>query len=1144
MHPTKHSVCRHGKEVRAILHSVKHICRQTAVALLITVLSVAFLLINAYASMQSSVALEQEVRCGITEHLHGDACYNGDILVCETPEHSHDMNCYIVLLADNDINALLTEIENTESRSLESVIEAAQTAAEETVEAPEATETVEETTALVLNDHINTLTVSETAETDDTDATVGSVEDVLLLAVGDDENDGNYNANFYILLDGEWTCIGTMEFEAPYSNRRYTATVDTEEMVALINEALGTNLTRRSFSMYYVTSQYSSNYSAATIGASTTTFGSSTRLQTARSPRYVRIVTAGNGANDTTFAFYTVTLRYMNGTTETRYVQGGTTTALPEGFLWTDARGNVYSGGDDVTITGTSTFTASADDGRLRIYYDVNFPTSVSGVTLPASPTVGGALTLTDEIEENGSAVVRDVSNRNVDGDVTSSGHANIQRVIHFVGWQVVGTDTVLQPNAVLDWTALRAYATGNRIELRGIWEYHSSQTCTFYVKYDSNATTEGQAETFYTPCIFTSYVAGVDTSMSHDQLTSAFGVNIEAVTDEEVYEVDQLVRAKYGMREDEVYLISFPEDDYVFEQLKQYADDLTVDGIRVSVDDLNENGYAIRWYVFKCQSDSWHIDGKLVRKHGAITVNKTFVGNPTAVAEDKAGFIITAEGSESDTEYLTPDNAIAYDAAADTYTWEIDDVAYGEIWTFTETEYSSMLYDRYTEYIISDAAGDQTGLGFGSSVSVTGMTYATDIGETEQLEVDFTNVYRALDSIIIKKEDSETGKALPGAEFELYQNGELMTFIYDPAYHTYYYAESGTVTRLASEGNGFLEASVKNISFADGNITVREALVPSGYSGSGDTELGLDANGDLAILNASAARFTDDVLVIPNTSRVCTVTVHKTWLCADYDRQDIEVQLLANGRAVNTLFPAVEPSVILTADNGYSHTWTDLAAYANGAEIAWSVRETKIGDEVCRNDFTFPSWLVYYGQAQYTYDENGLVDSVQLSVSNDIKHTVLRITKMNMAKTLTLGGAIFSIMRVDDNLDPVPDFTEITLATGSDGVLIFEDLDYGTYRITETQAPAGYEPINTPVYVTLHGDGSVTVAEHFYAEADTAGSFSVIIKNTEPIPIPQTGGAGVLPLLLLFGMLMATAICIYKKTKMQKILQKGSKKQ
>ena len=69
-----------------------------------------------------AVALEQEIRCGITEHTHTDSCYDGDFLVCEKPAHTHDGNCYIVLLKENDINNILTLIGQSKGNSLENVI--------------------------------------------------------------------------------------------------------------------------------------------------------------------------------------------------------------------------------------------------------------------------------------------------------------------------------------------------------------------------------------------------------------------------------------------------------------------------------------------------------------------------------------------------------------------------------------------------------------------------------------------------------------------------------------------------------------------------------------------------------------------------------------------------------------------------------------------------------------------------------------------------------------------------------------------------------------------------------------------------------------------------------------------------------------
>ena len=69
-----------------------------------------------------AVALEQEVRCGIEEHLHDQSCYQDNRLVCSLEEHSHTSNCYLVLLQDNDINDLLSQMDKQKDKSLEGLI--------------------------------------------------------------------------------------------------------------------------------------------------------------------------------------------------------------------------------------------------------------------------------------------------------------------------------------------------------------------------------------------------------------------------------------------------------------------------------------------------------------------------------------------------------------------------------------------------------------------------------------------------------------------------------------------------------------------------------------------------------------------------------------------------------------------------------------------------------------------------------------------------------------------------------------------------------------------------------------------------------------------------------------------------------------
>lgn len=74
------------------------------------------------SAFTESLALEQNPRCGLKEHVHMNECYVGDLLLCKEKMHTHTENCYLVLLQDNDINNLLTRLDMAEDRSLESMI--------------------------------------------------------------------------------------------------------------------------------------------------------------------------------------------------------------------------------------------------------------------------------------------------------------------------------------------------------------------------------------------------------------------------------------------------------------------------------------------------------------------------------------------------------------------------------------------------------------------------------------------------------------------------------------------------------------------------------------------------------------------------------------------------------------------------------------------------------------------------------------------------------------------------------------------------------------------------------------------------------------------------------------------------------------
>lgn len=1128
--------------MNAFKNSIRELNIKSIVFYIVCVIfCIAFCVLLFCTNVTHAVALEQEIRCGISEHTHTDSCYNGDFLICDKPAHTHDGNCYIVLLKENDINNILTLLGNSESHSLENVItdtmssaltfntnlNSAESNSSEVIplsqdRVAEFNNTIsneDELPDIVLNENINTV---NTLAVDDDLGEKPQNNTTNTFNIQADPDTSNYSANFYVYLDGKWTCLGSLEFTTERSSNRYNSVLPTADVLELVNGALGTDYAYNSFDIS-VASSLNGSYSKTNIGIAsvTTTIGYRQQNTTARATKYVRLIPEGGNATSTSFAFYTVDYIYPDGTTVTNYVRSGTSIKLPSGnYEWSDGN-KIYTSEQAVTINKKTTFEARllGPPTYININYDTAFPT-VSGVTVSTKPTIAGLATSTvrDEYTENSEVTIRNVSQQSVQGTVNGNS-TGLTRVIQFRGWKVGNTDIILQPNTKLIWEELIKYSNNSTaLNLTAVWDYNAKQTATFFIRFDSVAVdTEGnitgQDSNKYTKQIYAAYVGGVDTSLNTTNLQNKYG--IADTTSDNSYGADQKIRALYGERTDGVWLSAFPSDDFVFSSLVQYANTgyLSVDGVAVKAEDLNSKEYAIRWYVFKSQDDAWHIDGKLVRKVGLIHIYKTFAGNKELIAEAKNDFYIDAtDVSTGVNTVLNLNNYTSYDSANDKYMWEITDVDYGEYWEITEHPHqftdSSVQFSVFSEYTIMDAHGDQSVSGTGTSLTVKGMTYALDEGVDEVLRAEFTNIYNRSDSIIIKKQDSLTGVSIGGAVFRLYQNGKALKFTYNLNTDRYEYnPESGTVVDLEGNANGYYEICIEDFSYDLDAITVREITAPTGYTSIGDIEIGYtDDEGTVGILsgNSELIRYISGVLIVGNSTDSSSVTVKKNWECDKSEWQDVTVQLLANGKLVTTVIAGVEPQAVLNAENGWTHTWKNLPVYVNGTKIEWSVKETAIGSENAKADGSFVNWLVSYGLPIITTDENTL-----LTVVNTTKRVMLRLTKTDLWKTQQLTGATFLLEAVDADGNVLANEVPKTATTGDAGTLIFDNLKCGVrYRLTETEAPNGYLKISEYIYFTINEDGTVSVEESFYAEAGST-AYNLIVRNGRIVDLPESGGIG-----------------------------------
>lgn len=126
------------------------------------------------------------------------------------------------------------------------------------------------------------------------------------------------------------------------------------------------------------------------------------------------------------------------------------------------------------------------------------------------------------------------------------------------------------------------------------------------------------------------------------------------------------------------------------------------------------------------------------------------------------------------------------------------------------------------------------------------------------------------------------------------------------------------------------------------------------------------------------------------------------------------------------------------------------------------------------------------------------------------------------------LNGAEFTLSSVDGNLltviinkdkVEVNDKTTASRATATyndaDGKLVFKGLAEGTYKLTETKAPAGYTLLKNPITIVIeanNNDGTIERATVDNVEKESAKETGVVpveIKNHSGFTLPGTGGMG-----------------------------------
>lgn len=214
------------------------------------------------------------------------------------------------------------------------------------------------------------------------------------------------------------------------------------------------------------------------------------------------------------------------------------------------------------------------------------------------------------------------------------------------------------------------------------------------------------------------------------------------------------------------------------------------------------------------------------------------------------------------------------------------------------------------------------------------------------------------------------------------------------------------------------------------------------------------------------------------------------------------------------------EPQKITTENGTGSVTFYDLPA---GTYYVYELTGEN-GDPI-----TGTSAVI--GEHEYhvtTDNSNAVISKEELfgtaSVVNDAYSTNIKVIKVDESTRESetkkyLSGAEFSIEKKDasGNYSAYPNAEQNIATSNQSGILTFDALPDGDYRITENAAPAGYIRTDTKLYFTI-SEGSVTWTNDSGTEINEQPMVSYeseekafTVGNTPGAELPATGGSGTL---------------------------------
>ncbi len=183
---------------------------------------------------------------------------------------------------------------------------------------------------------------------------------------------------------------------------------------------------------------------------------------------------------------------------------------------------------------------------------------------------------------------------------------------------------------------------------------------------------------------------------------------------------------------------------------------------------------------------------------------------------------------------------------------------------------------------------------------------------------------------------------------------------------------------------------------------------------------------------------------------------------------------------------------------------------------------------EITKTSASYTNQLITYNMQIFKYEEGNLNSPLEgaefvLSMTGDDGETYYAVAE----PVVDDGNTVYKVTSWTASKDEAT-----ALTSGNDGYIRIQNLNLGTYTLTETKAPAGYSLLSDSISFTLtiDTDGNVIITVDGDNEGIDAEKDTLRVANTSVVTLPNTGGEGVWLFLVLGLALVGVSLIVVRR--------------